>query len=371
VEQPVNPVRRRALRILRLSIYILVLTVAILVAFLVLPATVQYKVGERYLFTASSPDVPVYLAVMLPPDGPYQTISDFGMVGDSRAGVQNWGPVNVVLMEALTGLDSNNELLISYRVSLSQGRARWIAPLEDGYLQAQGGIETDDPRLVTQARELVAGQSEDDAYQIYSFVADHLSWPEGSRMDIEPSALTAYQTGIGGCGEFAYLMTALCRAAGIPAASITGLSMPWGPPLLTQRATWSHPGSAHAWVEVFTGEHWTFADPSWASQFPWHGLWFGYTHGSHLSYGEVAAHDEVYDDILGWAETQGEIIGAMSAPLKFVAATRGDEVSIVPTVTVKKTWDGRWFHGVAVFVAVTVGLALLEDRIRQARSGQL
>jgi len=38
---------------------------------------------------------------------------------------------------------------------------------------------------------------------------------------------------------------------------------------------------------------------------------------------------------------------------------------------VKKTWDGRWFHGVAVFVAVTVGLALLEDRIRQARSGQL
>ena len=314
--------------------------------------------------------MPVYLAVMLPRDGPYQDVSDFGMAGDSRAGVENWGPVDVLLMEALTGLDNSNDLLISYSVTLSQGKARWIAPLEDGHLQAQKGIEADDAQLVAQAAELASGQSEDDAYQIHSFVADHLSWPEGTRMDVETSALAAYQTGIGGCGEFANLMTALCRAAGIPAASITGLAMPWGPPLLTQRATWSHPGGAHAWVEVYTGQHWTFADPSRASQFPGHWWWFGRTHGSHLSYGELAAHDEVYDDILRWAETQGEIIGAMSAPLKFVAATRGDEVSIVPSVAVRKTWDGRWFDAVAVFVAVAVGLGLLEDRIRQARSSQ-
>lgn len=364
-----NPVRHRTLGILRLSIYTMILALAVLVAFFVLPATVRYEVKERYLFLADSPDVPVYLAVMLPRDGPYQTISDFGMTGDSRAGVQNWGPVDVVLIEALTGLDRSNELLISYSVTLPQGRARWIAPMENGYLQPQEGIEADDTLLAAQATELASGQSEEDAYQIYSFTADHLSWPEGTRTDASQSALEAYQSGIGGCGEFANLMTALCRAAGIPTASITGLVMPWGPPLLTQRATWSHPGGAHAWVEVYTGQHWTFADPSWASQLPTHRLWFGYTHGMHVSYGELAAHDEVYNDIVHWAETQGEIIGAMSAPLKFAAATRGDEVSISPTVMVRKTWDGRWFDAVAVFVAVTVGLGLLEDRIRQSKSG--
>ena len=367
MEQVTNPVRHRAFRILRLSVYAVVLVLAVLTAFFVLPATVRYEVSEHYLFSADGPDVPVYLAVMLPRDGPYQDIADFGVAGDSRVGVENWGPVDVLLMEALTGLDSSNELLISYSVSLSQGRARWLSPLDDSYLQPQERIEADHPLLVAQATQLASGQSEEeDAYQIFSFTADHLSWPEGTRMDASQSALEAYQTGVGGCGEFANLMTALCRAAKIPAASITGLALPWGPPLLTQRATWSHPGSAHAWVEAYTGEHWTFADPSWASRLPAHWLWFGDTHGSHLSYGELAAHDEVYDDILRWAEVQGEVIGAMSAPLKFVAATRGDEVSIVPTATVRKTWDGRWFNALAVFVAVTIGLALLEDRIRQA-----
>jgi hypothetical protein len=307
----------------------------------------------------------VYLAVMLPGNGPYQTIADFGMAGDARAGVETWGTLQVLLMEALTGLDNSHELEISYSVTLSQGRARWISAVEDGHLQPQANIEADHPLILAQATQLTGGQSREDAYQVYSFTAGHLSWPEGTRVDASQSALQAYESGIGGCGEFANLMTALCRAARIPAASITGLALPWGPPLVTQRATWSHPGGAHAWVEVYTGDYWEFADPSWASRVPLPQLWFGRAQGAHLSYGELAAHDEVYEDMLNWAQIQGDIIGAMSAPLKFAAATRGEGVSVVPTVTVKKTWDGRWSNAVAVFVAVTLGLALLEDRIRQ------
>jgi len=357
--------RHTVLRVLRLVVYTVLLFLAVFSAFFILPATVRYEVVEFYTFSADRPDVPLYLAVMLPGNGPYQTIADFGMAGDARAGVQKWGTHDVMLMEALTGLDSSHELEISYSVTLSQGRARWITPVEERHLQPQASIESDHPLLLAQATQLAGGQSREDAYQIYTFTAEHLSWPEGTRMGDSQSALEAYQTGVGVCGEFANLMTALCRAARIPAASITGLSLPWGPPLVTQKATWSHPGGAHAWVEVYTGEYWEFADPSWASRVPLHRLWFGRTQGAHLSYGEVAAHDEVYGDMVNWAELQGDIIGAMSAPLKFAAATRGEGVSVEPTVTVKKTWDGRWSNAAAIFVAVTVGLALLEDRIRQ------
>ncbi len=147
----------------------------------------------------------------------------------------------------------------------------------DFHLQPQPEIESDHPVLQKQADEVALGQSRKDAYSIYSFTSDYLSWPVGTRIGGNQSALTAYTTCEGGCGEFANLMTALCRASQIPAQAITGLALPAYPPFWSSTSTWGHPGGAHAWVEVYSDGYWELADPSWASSLPglFKPLWFG------------------------------------------------------------------------------------------------
>jgi len=352
-------------RFLRLVVYLALMAAGVVLAFFVLPATVRYQVTERYLLDAGRPGIPVHLGVLVPKTGPYQSVGKVQVTLDGFASQEPRGAVDLVRLDGVTPEGGSLEAVIDYDVTLWQGPARWQAPAEPWHLAPQDEIEADHPLLVSQAAQLTGEPSREGAYAIYRFVAGHLDWPSGSRMVGDQSAVVAYQSRVGVCGEFANLTTALCRAAGIPAESITGLAFPPTPPFLSSTATWSHPAGSHAWVEVYTGDYWEFADPSWASRVPLPQLWFGRTQGAHLSYGELAAHDEVYEDMLNWAQIQGDIIGAMSAPLKFAAATRGEGVSVVPTVTVKKTWDGRWSNAVAVFVAVTLGLALLEDRIRQ------
>jgi hypothetical protein len=53
-----------------------------------------------------------------------------------------------------------------------------------------------------------------------------------------------------------------------------------------------------------------------------------------------------------WATARGKIVGAMSAPNKFVAAATGSGVSITPEVTIKMGYsDWRWLALVAFVVA--------------------
>jgi hypothetical protein len=259
--------------------------------------------------------------------------------------------------------------VLSYDVTLRQGRATWDAPIETTDLAPQVDVEADAPALVAQAAQLTGSQSSEEterrALRIYTFTARHLSWPKGERIGGTQSALSAYETGIGVCGEFANLMTALCRAVGIPARPITGLLLPiMLPPYMSKTTTWLHPGGAHAWVEVHTGEHWRLADPSWASRLPFARLWFGRSLGAYLSYGESGAHARIYDDMQAWAEGHGEIIGAMSSPLHFAAAAGGEGITLQPLMTLQKGWDGRWFSAVGLYVGVVVGALLLERRLQ-------
>lgn len=71
-----------------------------------------------------------------------------------------------------------------------------------------------------------------------------------------PSALEVLESKKGDCNEHATLMTALCRAAGIPARVAVGLAY------VPSMQAFAY----HAWVEVWAGE-WIPVDPTW-DQFP-------------------------------------------------------------------------------------------------------
>jgi hypothetical protein len=162
-------------------------------------------------------------------------------------------------------------------------------------------------------------------------------------------------------------MTAVARAAGIPARTVAGLALPSvSPPFLPVNAVWSHPGGAHAWVEIFAAGEWIPADPSWASALPpplrW--LWYGRTDGGRLSYGETAELERIYREQEAWARALNtQAYAAMSAPLHFAASADAAGLIITPGVTMVKTWDGRWAAVVAAFLLWAAGMILFERRV--------
>jgi hypothetical protein len=352
-------------KIVRILIYVVLLIVGPGGLFLLAPASVHYQIAERYAFSSARPGAPIRLAVMLPQSGPYQTVENIAVDWAGEETRASHDAVDVLMLEGAADGDGVAEAVLTYDVALESGRLQWEAPVQAEDLEPAEEIEADAPVLVAEAEEIAVEQLRESAYQIYAFTAQRLSWPTGSQEGEDQSALTAHQTGIGVCGDFANLMTALCRAADIPARAISGLSFPLlMPPFTARTSTWLHPAGSHAWVEVYTGEAWELADPSLASRMPFDRFWFGRSSGQYLSYGESVEQDWIYAEMMAWAEEDGEIVGAMSAPLRFVASVEGAEATLTPTTRVKKVGDVRWLGTAGLYVAILVGAVLLETRLK-------
>ena len=355
--------------IARILIYILLLITVLLVGWYGLPASVHYHLTESYVFSTSQGYASLALAVLLPKSGAYQSVDNVQVTWDGLLERVAYPALDVYKLQGRVSPAEPRTATFSYDVILSQGSARWEAPILDYQLLPQVDIESDQPELVDQARQLTGGSGRGKVYSIYKFTSSYLHWPSGSRIGGSQSALAAYQTRIGGCGEFANLMVALCRADQVPAQSITGLAFPAYPPFWSATRTWNHPAGAHAWVEVFTGERWEMADPSWVSYFPGSlkRLYFGRSDGSHLSYGEIGQYVQAYAELTAWAEQVGALVGAMSNPLHFVASSSAEGVTVIPSVTLRKGWDGRWFVVVILYGIMLLAIRVIENRLKRNR----
>ena len=335
------------------------LTIIPAVVFFIFPAEVQYHVTEKYMFSADQMGKKVQLAVMLPKDNAYQDVDNLEIRWGGDFSKSDFEEVKVI---KLSGHSDHGEAILEYDVNLFQGRIDWEAKTKAQDILPQKGIESNEPVLINQAKELSADPLEEVAHKTYKFTASYLSWAKGTRIGEEQSALIAYENRIGVCGDFANLMTALNRSIDNPARSISGLSMPtYLPPKMTTERIWMHPGGAHAWVEVYDQDHWTITDPSWAARMPFDGLWFGRSSGQYLSYGETGAHEQIFEEMLQWGEENGDLIGAMSAPLKFVSSSEDkNHVSITPVVSVKKVRDARWVFAVSSFLVILAASRIAE-----------
>ncbi len=329
----------------RLVVAVLILILAGVV-WLGVPASVHYHIEEVYSFAAKKQPAKVRLAVMLPRSGPYQTVRGVTASWDGTQAPETRGAVEVLKLEGRVEAGQNKQATVAYDVVLPRGRARWEEPVEETDLRPQKDIESDAPAIAAQAARIASGQSREDAYRIYEFTSAHLSffWGTRSGTNENQSALRAYQTRVGVCSEFANLMVALCRAAKIPARSISGLDLPSRWPGWSANRVWGHPGVSHAWTEVHTPAGWEMADPTGAWLMPIKSLWFGRNNGRHLSYGEDSRQDKVFEEMLAWAATGGRGSGAMSAPMKFASGADSGEVTVTPQVTVTVTQNARWYY---------------------------
>jgi len=324
-----------------------------------MPAKVQYQVTEIYSFSSDHTEKKIKLAVMVPKDNAYQDVGTIEIKWDGDISREVYRDVDVIKME---GQSENNEAILEYEVTLFQGKVNWEGQARPQDLRPQKDIESDDPVLIDQAMELCTESQENAAYETYIFTSSYLSWPQRTRVGGAQSARNAYESRTGVCGEFANLMTALNRSCKNPARSISGLSMPlYLPPMLTKESMWMHPGGAHAWVECHHKSLWTIADPSWASRMPLDGLWFGRSLGQYLSYGETGEHEQIFARMMQWGEENGEVIGAMSAPIKFVSSSEDkNQVTITPVVRVKKLRDARWLLAISEYFVIIAASSTAE-----------
>ncbi len=123
-------------------------------------------------------------------------------------------------------------------------------PALEDYLAATKHVQSDDPRIVEKATEIVG--EETDAWGAAQKLC---SWVHREMRSVpsEPRPITALeclQEMRGDCTEHAILLAALGRAVGLPTKLCTGLAYIGGS------------FGYHAWTEVYVGR-WVEMDPSW------------------------------------------------------------------------------------------------------------
>jgi transglutaminase-like putative cysteine protease len=114
-----------------------------------------------------------------------------------------------------------------------------------------------DGGMLGQVSELTACPDPEAAVHAASaLVGDHLTYRRGAT-GVATTAAEAWAEGSGVCQDFAHIMIALLRAAGIPARYVSGYLHPRREPVIGETVT----GESHAWIEAWVGT-WLAVDPT-------------------------------------------------------------------------------------------------------------
>jgi hypothetical protein len=336
--------------------------VVVLVSFFWIPANIHYHVTERYIFSGGGEGSLVYLGGMLPHSGPYQQVRNVEISWDGNQQLTDHSFVDIYKLSSKMRGNEQLEAIIKYDVVLRQGGVFWQAPVEDFQSLPQVGIESDSDCIQTQSAQLVNGISEKDAYKIYSFTADYLTYSQDEIDCTSVSAVKAFEIGSCVCAGFARLMTALCRASGIPSQMVIGLVYP--DPVFQSHATSfpQNPNEVHAWVEYYSDGLWKMADPTWGA-IRIKALQFDRNDGRHLVYGEleqVLSLDRILET---WALYQADYVMSSDKSIRFIAASTSNHVRFLPITYVKRTWDGRWLNTLIIWAGVTLLLCKYRYKI--------
>lgn len=176
-------------------------------------------------------------------------------------------------------------------------------PLPDSilkYLEPESMIESDHPDIIKQANLITEGASNSwEAVKVISqWVSDEISGaiPGGT------TAINTLKTREGECGSHSRLLTALCRASGIPARLSMGCMY-----------TTYFGGSfgQHVWTEVFMGDvGWVAIDASLNE--------IDYVDAGHIRLGELASFQPEEMNILDYKLVDGsEMDGIVDVPEKY------------------------------------------------------
>lgn len=221
--------------------------------------TIEHRVTLKNECSGAASRVALRVALLTTRE-PYQevtltnvSLSDYKVIKDK------YGNTFAEFKFSNVGAGEEMPVKITYHVAVTQSRYHF-EPCEDSiptrFLKPERLIESNAGQIVDLAEQLTKDKLShyEQARAIYDWIGDNISYTGYSAED--EGALFALRNRGGDCTEFSYLMIALCRAAGIPARFVEGLSHQAGTAHLL--------GLKHDWVEVLLPDiGWVPVDPTW------------------------------------------------------------------------------------------------------------
>lgn len=116
------------------------------------------------------------------------------------------------------------------------------------------GTESDDPKIIEKAEEITDGIKDDrkKAKAIYEYVSKNVEYDvekfKRDEFNLDDSAISTLESGIGICQDYTFLTTALLRSIDVESRYVEGYA-----------------GGRHAWVEAHIGGEWIVMDPTWGA----------------------------------------------------------------------------------------------------------
>jgi len=340
-----------------LVIVLALLSITALGAYTLLPAKIHYHIIKTFRISQDSGDAQIYLGLVLPKSGPYQSIDNLSVKWDDNQDRDSRAYVDLLKLSSLITAESEKMALVDYDITLTQGKTSWQAPIDKFDLLPEEGIESNHEEIKLTASRIASNSNGNRAINIFRFISSYLDYSENECGKTNVSALEAFQTKVSTCIGYSRLMVALCRSSGIPAKMIIGTILPDVLFSLPQIGDSGVPGSGHAWVEFNSQNSWHFADPSWG-----HGyagiLAFDRNNGRHLSLGEFNNFISSKDELYNWATNDASL---NDIQLTSVFASNSDQTELSSETTIRKTWDQRWLNVILALAAVAFGLSKLRD----------
>jgi len=294
-----------------------------------------FTITETYRITSAYGEE-TFLRVMLPISGAYQEITDLQVEGAIYYEIDYFDGWRELTARVPTSGDEVT-VTISYTARLLRNAGTWDGEVLPEYTLPQQFVDSDNESIIRLAAELRGDNELQTARSIFNHTSRTITTRTGTFMSegyepTQPYASEILLNPVGVCYDYAILMTALLRAAGIPARMISGLSLNIP---LSRGGDWSHPGAAHAWVEFYADGAWHFADPTWGRRY------FNRNGTAHLSLGtfEAYSRSDFQRNRLSKIEDDGFFIrGAMSTPISFVVFSSDENATVVPRADVRFSW---------------------------------
>lgn len=133
------------------------------------------------------------------------------------------------------------------------------------YLNPSLKIESNHPLILTKAQEIIGDEKNPflKAKKIFAYINGHMQYATDASQPAHMGALSALQTGMGVCEDYAQLMVALLRAAGVPSRTVSGwMGDVEDSLILASENEILLPG--HMWVEYYLPPYgWITADPTY------------------------------------------------------------------------------------------------------------
>lgn len=307
----------------------------VLISLYWVPAELNYQVTESYQIT-SSDTTDLHLAVLLPISGPYQTVSDPEVIWPGEWQTETVGRVNLLRLTGEIQAGETLTLEIRYKVDLAQEKTAWSGePVVSQDLLPEDQIPADDPDVVAQAVALtVAHDAVATARQIYDQVAD-----KSGEMD---STETAYQ------------LATLNRAAQIPTRVVSGYVLPDSVPFFAVQPTVGNSAGLRHWNEFFLENTWQMADAS-AKQAFYRQRLLGWTEGRHLVLDRSNDLNTLAQSLLAeGSQAAWQTDPAQAMKVVGWSEAGAESLELTPSVSIKKTWDGRWTMAISVVVILVI-----------------